>query len=657
MFGRMWRGRVGTLVVGGVLLGGGLTVAPSAAHASSVRVSGWSLPSDRSYVVGVDTVGGGGGGYEKAYRVISPGGTDKQWELEHMPSDWTLSAGYSFGETRLEVYAMALTGSAIYDSYVDGAAAVTLNGAGPHNVGAIPVPRLGEPGTGVLSGSVVSRSATPSDRVSIDIFQTSNERTTSTGYRTDAFSSGKSRNGSYATGPLWPGQYIAFVTDNTTGNKATALVEVNGNTTIDLDLDTKCFGLDDCQWAGSVTMGAGGFHPVGPNRILDTRNNIGIAGAVTPGDGRNSDPNPVKRLASKVNHEFQVTGMGGVPTSGVTSVLLNITATGASQGGIAQFFPKPTKVDNVFDDQNSYGSHDPGSVIVWKAGEDVANLMIVPVGVGGKIRVDSYAGSNVHLLADVVGWFDAGQPGQSGSRVSAITPTRLLDTRLGVGGPATAFASGESRSLQVTSTAGIPADASAVIGTLTGVNPAGSSYVTTWPAGTPQQETSVLNVQPNAIRPNLVSVGVGNQGHWSIYNYSGPHDLLFDAVGYFHPSQGYLVTPVNATKVLDTPAGLGSARQPIGEGETREVSIAGVAGIPGDVKAVFLNVSVSRTDAWSYLTVWGSGDRPVASNLNWTGGEAPTNLVLAPVGSDGKVRIYNAFGRADLVAQVVGYLK
>jgi hypothetical protein len=53
--------------------------------------------------------------------------------------------------------------------------------------------------------------------------------------------------------------------------------------------------------------------------------------------------------------------------------------------------------------------------------------------------------------------------------------------------------------------------------------------------------------------------------------------------------------------------------------------------------------------------VWPEGIRTETSNLNTKAGENIPNLVLARVGADGKVRLYNDNGSVHLLADVVGY--
>ena len=75
------------------------------------------------------------------------------------------------------------------------------------------------------------------------------------------------------------------------------------------------------------------------------------------------------------------------------------------------------------------------------------------------------------------------------------------------------------------------------------------------------------------------------------------------------------------------------------------------------VSAVVLNVTVTQPSAQGHITVYPDGTTlPTASNLNFSPGETVPNLVIAPVGSDGKVDLNNgSSGTVELIADVSGY--
>ena len=68
-----------------------------------------------------------------------------------------------------------------------------------------------------------------------------------------------------------------------------------------------------------------------------------------------------------------------------------------------------------------------------------------------------------------------------------------------------------------------------------------------------------------------------------------------------------------------------------------------------------LNVTATAPTASSWMTVWPKGSpQPNASNLNYAPGDTVPNLVVAKVGTGGRINIANAVGSTHCVADVVG---
>ena len=74
------------------------------------------------------------------------------------------------------------------------------------------------------------------------------------------------------------------------------------------------------------------------------------------------------------------------------------------------------------------------------------------------------------------------------------------------------------------------------------------------------------------------------------------------------------------------------------------------------VSAVVLNVIATEPTAVSFLTAFPTGQvRPLASNLNFRGGQTVPNLVAVKLGSGGKVSLFNAAGGVHAIADVAGW--
>jgi hypothetical protein len=91
---------------------------------------------------------------------------------------------------------------------------------------------------------------------------------------------------------------------------------------------------------------------------------------------------------------------------------------------------------------------------------------------------------------------------------------------------------------------------------------------------------------------------------------------------------------------------------------TATVQVTGQGGVPaGNVAAVVLNVTVVSPQTAGYITVWPFGiDKTNTSNLNFQAGQNIPNTVIVPVGTGGKIQLFNgSAGSAHLLVDVTGY--
>ena len=136
----------------------------------------------------------------------------------------------------------------------------------------------------------------------------------------------------------------------------------------------------------------------------------------------------------------------------------------------------------------------------------------------------------------------------------------------------------------------------------------------------------------------------------SVFNAFGTADVIVDVEGWFAAGSGF--TALEPARIADT-----RGSSPVGAGGTLDVSVVGVGGVPlSGVDAVVLNVTVTGPSAAGWATVFPAGVvRPLASNLNFGAGETVANLVVAKVGAGGRVSVFNAFGTADVIVDVMGW--
>jgi hypothetical protein len=134
---------------------------------------------------------------------------------------------------------------------------------------------------------------------------------------------------------------------------------------------------DLAGYFSNTAAGGSSFAPAGPVRLMDTR--TGAGGTTGP-------------VAAGTTVRLQVAGVAGVPSSGVTSVVLNLTAVSPSGSGFLEAYPDGTTAPTVSD-------------VSFGGGLNAANMITVPLGADGKVAIVVGGGGSVHILADLAGYY------------------------------------------------------------------------------------------------------------------------------------------------------------------------------------------------------------------------------------------------------------
>ncbi len=262
-----------------------------------------------------------------------------------------------------------------------------------------------------------------------------------------------------------------------------------------------------------------------------------------------------------------------------------------------------------------------------------------------------------------------------------VTPQRVLDTRPApnnVGAPVGKIGAAGTVDLRVhgisTAEGAVPTAATAVVLNVTAAGVTANTDVRVYPTPTDAAvpRSSNLNAAPGQVVPNLVTATIGSNGSVRLRNSGGTVDLIADIAGYYVPSgtAGVGFTAVDPGRVLDTrpaPNNVGAPVAKVGRAGTLDVQVTGalqtVDGrtitVPADAAAVVLNVTATGGNADTNVRVYptpASGEAfPTVSNLNVGPSQTVANLVTVTVGAGGKVRLRNANGGVDLIADVAGY--
>ena len=255
----------------------------------------------------------------------------------------------------------------------------------------------------------------------------------------------------------------------------------------------------------------------------------------------------------------------------------------------------------------------------------------------------------------------AGSTTASGGTYVALTPARVVDTRSGLGGY-TKIAAQSWADVQITGRGGVPATGvAAVVVQVTSTAATAAGFVTVYPGDAARPLASNLNFAAGATTSNLVTVRLSAGGRVNLFNGSeGSTHLIVDVQGYFR--SGAATAPgsfrtLPSTRILDTRGNIGVAG-PVAALSTVGLQVAGRGGVPtAGVAAVAVNVTVTAPTAPGYVTIHPGGSiRPSASSLNFGSGQTVPNLVVVPLGSNGKINLFNgSAGRIQLIADVQGY--
>jgi hypothetical protein len=376
----------------------------------------------------------------------------------------------------------------------------------------------------------------------------------------------------------------------------------------------------------------GTFFSLTPTRILDTREGNGA---------------PTGPLGGGKTLQLQVGGRGGVPSTNVSTVVLNLTVTGPTSAGFLTVYPTGVTRPTV-------------SNLNFTSGWTGANAVTVPLGTDGKIDIYNPAG-NVSVIADVVGYYANKTASTKGGEYQQLIPGRMLDTRedfpapvgpmepawvaVGIDG-ATGPGNTHVRAFAVNITA--------VDGSLGG-------FLTAWNGVGTQPAASTLNYGRNVAVSNFAVVptapcfwtNCGNRQMIGIFNGSGgTTEIIVDIVGFYDDGAlggGLRFQPITPTRVTDTR----DANVPLGPNSTRTFPASSVAG--DNTWSLVSNVTGIDPSNSTYLTLWsGEGPQPTVSNLNLLPHEVRANAAYVDVSATNTYSVFNPAHTLHMALDVTG---
>jgi hypothetical protein len=285
---------------------------------------------------------------------------------------------------------------------------------------------------------------------------------------------------------------------------------------------------------------SGEYHPIPPLRVCDTRAGQEVNACNNFNDGKSHAIGP--NTAVKVTVAGQPAWCSpsctpSIPTDGTEEfAIINLTAIAGTVNTYLSVVPWSTS-------GCVYGGNKgvpPFSTVNVSAGKAQANRVFVDLATNqNPINICVYnSAGKANFIIDDNGWF-GGPTAATGEQFYASSPTRICDTRAGMGTPCSGheLTQGDVLTVAAAGQDGIPSGAKAIIANLTAI--AGSSYTlfSVYPSdATSRPNVSDLNVAAGQVLDNLTAValsGGGSPGDFDLYNALGNINATVDVEGWF----------------------------------------------------------------------------------------------------------------------------
>ena len=315
--------------------------------------------------------------------------------------------------------------------------------------------------------------------------------------------------------PMPTASSLNFVPGWTGANSVTVPLGAGGQVSLynsagktHLIADLVGFYAEDNSMVPSYGHG-GEFQPVDPERLFDSRVDWG------------------QRLPS--GHLVLVPANYGPEYSPhINALAVNVTAVDGTGTGYVTTFSGEGPVPNA-------------STLNFTRGSVVPNFAVVPAkmcyncGTAYPIpMIAIYTSVDVHLVVDIVGFYDDGQLADGthdGLRFAPRTPQRITDSRFGFG---MSGALGQQATASIAAPGGLPPATVALALNVTAVSPTETTFIAVWPNGLAMPTVSTLNPSRGQTIPNATVSLLGDEEQFNLYNNAGSVHIVIDMVGTFY---------------------------------------------------------------------------------------------------------------------------
>ncbi|WP_420452965.1 zinc-dependent metalloprotease family protein [Ilumatobacter sp.] len=217
------------------------------------------------------------------------------------------------------------------------------------------------------------------------------------------------------------------------------------------------------------------------------------------------------------------------------------------------------------------------------------------------------------------------RPADTGHRLTATRPRRILDTRTD---PAIGrLAAGETVRVAV---AGVPSTSTAVVANVAAVRPGGPGFVSVTPCTGPVGATSSLNYLAGRNVANSITTPLSGAGELCVHS-SAATDIVLDVTGWIGPDGETALQAIEAVRAVDTRIGIGLDGRLVA-GRRGVIELRDVIG--AETGAVAVNVTAVNPSASGFVSVDDCSEQATESSaLNFTAGRTRGNNGVFAVGS------------------------
>jgi hypothetical protein len=362
--------------------------------------------------------------------------------------------------------------------------------------------------------------------------------------------------------------------------------------------------------------GFGGFTAVDPVRLFNSRR-------------ASSQP-----LGAGGRLDLKVIDRAGVPATGVTAVVLDVTTLCGTATTALTVRPSGATLKG------------PGALVAVPSGVRTAEVA-VRVGAGGYVSIRNAAGV-ANLRVDLVGYYRQ----STGANLRSVPTTVAYDSR--EAGSRKPFTSGSARTVTIPSFSGVaPARVKAALVNLTAYSPSAAGQLGGYRSGASFTGVTSMAYAPGVTTTSQATVAV-KDGRFVLRNTGGTAHVLAVVVGVFTTGAGARYDELTPRLVWGSASGA-----TVGSTTRRVPLIGGTTGVPADAKAVTVRLTATGASRITWIKAWAgtASEAPKYPNLRLGKSMAATNAITVPLTSSGVMTMRAVRGSAWVNVQIIGYYR